>query len=442
MKRDGRRVPFEPHKISQALYAVTEELEQPNAFLASELAEGVLHFLPNETDPSRLTTAQVAELIVKVVRELGHPRIAQAFQARQERQASSTHKSGRAAVAVSVSPDESLPQIVQNCVRAFSLQAVYARDVAAAHEEGLLTLGGLDHPERLTAVVVDNAERQFRAGNWQLWNATPGQTLVFDSPEYALAQTEAAAWWKSLAAWLETTRRAALVHLNCARPPDWTLPTAQGPLFAADDSRAADAREQVRQTLLHCAHPQPLSLGARGAICPTIAWHVRAPSAAGVAKPEGVGRIVMDRANKPITLGSGLDRQRPAVLAEVELDLTRFLARPEIAGDGERFLDKLPTLVRMAVRAGVQKRNFLRRRSDAVPALGRTFLVDRARLLLVPRGLAMVETALQAGSGPSRVPLEFARRVADAIESAAQHESKTTSMEVVVGESTWSLESN
>ena len=36
-KRDGRLVPFEADKISRALFAATESLGQPNAFLAREL---------------------------------------------------------------------------------------------------------------------------------------------------------------------------------------------------------------------------------------------------------------------------------------------------------------------------------------------------------------------------------------------------------------------
>ena len=38
-KRDGRLVPFEPDKISRALFATSESLGRPDAFLARELAE-------------------------------------------------------------------------------------------------------------------------------------------------------------------------------------------------------------------------------------------------------------------------------------------------------------------------------------------------------------------------------------------------------------------
>jgi ribonucleoside-triphosphate reductase len=79
-KRDGRLVPFDADKISQALFAATEGLGRPDAFLVRELTDGVVHFLAAEADGTIPRTAQVADLIVKVVRELGQPALARAFQ--------------------------------------------------------------------------------------------------------------------------------------------------------------------------------------------------------------------------------------------------------------------------------------------------------------------------------------------------------------------------
>ena len=78
-KRDGTIVAFEPDKISRALFAASESLGQPDAFLARELADGVVHFLAAELDDATPSTQRIAEVVVKVVRELGQPAIAQAF---------------------------------------------------------------------------------------------------------------------------------------------------------------------------------------------------------------------------------------------------------------------------------------------------------------------------------------------------------------------------
>ena len=88
-KRDGRQEPFDADKISRALFAASESLQRPDAFLARELTDGVVHFLTEETDDAAPTTIQIAELVVKVVRELGQPALAAAF-AEYGRRAAST----------------------------------------------------------------------------------------------------------------------------------------------------------------------------------------------------------------------------------------------------------------------------------------------------------------------------------------------------------------
>src|SRR6266404_5405795 len=86
-KRDGQIVPFEADKISRALFAVTEALGRPDAFLARELADGVVHFLTEENSGAAPTTAEIAELVIKIVRELGQPALAEAFAAFGQRRA-------------------------------------------------------------------------------------------------------------------------------------------------------------------------------------------------------------------------------------------------------------------------------------------------------------------------------------------------------------------
>ena len=88
-KRDGRLVPFEADRISRALFAAAESLGRPDAFLARELTDSILHFLRTEACEATPTTAQIAELVVKVVRELGQPALAKAFAEAQTRKAES-----------------------------------------------------------------------------------------------------------------------------------------------------------------------------------------------------------------------------------------------------------------------------------------------------------------------------------------------------------------
>src|SRR3954470_9597168 len=81
-KRDGRLVPFEADRISRALFAASETAGRPDAFLARELADVVVHFLADETDGTTPTTEQVHEVVVKGLRELKQPALSATFEAR------------------------------------------------------------------------------------------------------------------------------------------------------------------------------------------------------------------------------------------------------------------------------------------------------------------------------------------------------------------------
>src|SRR5262249_36022979 len=151
---DGRLVPFDADAISHDLFAATESLGQPDAFLARELTDGIVHFLTVETEAGVPTTAQIVDIGVKVVRELGYPKLAHAFgqqSARRERRSgikvSATEKIrfGSAAkvqelLSGPVEPQALASTVGRDALRDFSLQCIYSRDIAAAHAAGLLVL--------------------------------------------------------------------------------------------------------------------------------------------------------------------------------------------------------------------------------------------------------------------------------------------------------------
>src|SRR5260370_34144560 len=128
-KRNGTLVRFDPDKISPALFAAAENLGQPNAFLARELADGVVHFLAAESAEQPPTTTQIAESVVKTVRELGHPALAQAFAdgariraRRHQPETMPAADSELARLLVPYSPSASQEELTAACNRAFALQ--------------------------------------------------------------------------------------------------------------------------------------------------------------------------------------------------------------------------------------------------------------------------------------------------------------------------------
>jgi hypothetical protein len=393
-KRDGRREPFDPDEICQSLFAASEALGEPNAFLARELTDAVVHFLSNDPSEPTPTTAQIAEHVVKVVRELGQPALAQVC-------AQATCKT----VAVTGSPpsvnfafsiDAAPDAVARRCLEAYSERAVFSRDLVAAQADGLLLLAGKDTPRALARCVVELPHGPAAATELPGLCAVAGQGLVVDGPEWLLPEepllrkvaVERLVQIPALA------RRPIVVNVNAAQPPAWARQRGAEPLFAAD----AVVNEPEVDPILDAMRIAPASELRWD-------WHVQArdfamteartrlQAAARLALDGAPVAFVFDRPRRPVALAEAIDRQHPAVLIEVGLNLEAFLRRPEIAGSSDAFRDKLPSLARMAVSAGAQKRKYLRRHAEA-SGLARGFLLDRARLAVVPLGLDRVVRSL------------------------------------------------
>ena len=151
-RRGGEKVAFDPDRICHSIFLATEALRQPNAFLARELTDGVLHFLAQEHGGGTPTTEQIAELVAKVLRELGQPSLALAFEQRRECEAEKAASGAEPAAkeAVSLPLDESTPErFMDQCRRLYSRHRVFSRDLMAAQDEGFLTMPGLEHPAEL-----------------------------------------------------------------------------------------------------------------------------------------------------------------------------------------------------------------------------------------------------------------------------------------------------
>ncbi|HZU34779.1 MAG TPA: ATP cone domain-containing protein [Gemmataceae bacterium] len=439
-KRDGQLVPFEADKISRALFAATEALGRPDAFLARELADGIVHFLCDENDDATPTTADIAELVIKVVRELGQPALAEAFAAfGQQRERGPRRKltPAREEVVLRFPRGEGLPRILAACARQYTLQSVYTRDLISAQENGLLTLTGHRFPEELEACVLNphTAPALLRGdlpSALQEVRSIAGGRIVLDGPEHFLAragqeaQEQVREFAHRLEAGLAEQRLTAVVNLNTATPPSWADDLAVGPLF--ENRRYAPAEGdlfRLAQSLFQVLAP------ARGV---RIDWHLGERD----FLPESNERrswlrhlieqalndarrlsFVFDRSRHAVRLAEGIDRQHPAVLLTVGLHLPRLVQLAGGDDDRERFLHKLGSLTRLALSAGVQKRAYLRSRergrasnSSDTPVVTSGFLLDRARLVVAPVGLDRVVTTFTGqGLSAGGESLDFGKQV-------------------------------
>jgi hypothetical protein len=429
-KRGGQVVPFEADKISRALFAAGEALGRPDAFLARELTDGVVHFLAEECEGGQPTTGQVADLVVKVVRELGQPALAEAFAAHAQRRSRAGRPASRPQVVLKLDPDLPLESFVPACWQAYTLQAVFARDLTAAHEAGLLVLGELQHPGQLAACVLSPPPQPGTSFTSVVESTARfvGRLLALDSPEYLLAVSPGltpAAFAAQLERGLEGTGLRAVVNLNCATPPSWAGAPAAGPLFAEQSS--PPSCEHLARIADELVEPLLALPGVR------IDWHLGERDLAADGPPrkrllrlvsramqgDSIG-FVFDRPRRPLALAEGMDRQHPAVLLSVGLDLPRLAEQPGIDGDAQLYLHKLGSLTRLALSAGVQKRAYLRRRERSHPPQGEQpsitsgFLLDRARLLAVPLELdGLVYSFLNKGLAAGGASLDLGRQVVE-----------------------------
>lgn len=427
-KRDGRLDPFDADRLCRSLFAATERLGRPDAFTARELTDGVLHFLADEADNRIATTAQVAETVVKVVRELGHPALAQAYAAGAQQKTKATVPPRTIAdvpyaVEVGTDPQARERRAAAAMMREFALREVFARELVSAHDEGLLTLAGLEAPLELSGWLMGPPGRTAAFEAIETARRIAGGFLAIDGPEHVLADAEAGAtpdsFLRELSLGLRATGLSAVVNLNGAAPPPWAGDLADGPLFAGQrptpsaERRAGIAAELRERLLKPDAAAPPIR----------VDWHlseadlmVEASAALMALVRRAVDgaplAFVFDRPRRPMLLGEGIDRQHPAALMTVGVHLPHLAAelerRQAARPDPGQFLDKLRSLARLALSAGVQKRNFLRRADRPWPA----FLLDRARLVVAPVGLEAVTRRLTGmGIGAGGAGLDFARRV-------------------------------
>ena len=442
-RSDGRLAPFEADRISGDLFAAGERVGQADAFLARELTDGILHFLDAETDDAIPTTAQIAELVVKVVRELGYPALATAFAQRSptvplpetaDRLPGPSVAEIDRLLALPAAPAHLARQLSRAALQEYSLRAVYSRDLAAAHASGLLHLGNLDCPAELAGLVLGAGDPGAEVPECR---ALVGDVVVLDSPEYALLAADLepdglTAYVRRLQQGLRTMDLRAVVNLNCATPPPELAERSAGPLFGPPRLLVdAEARAAAADGLLD---PLLATPGLR------VDWHLgehdlqpaQAARLQRVARRAADGAalaFVFDRPRRPVLLAEGLARGQTALLLSIGLHLPRLAKQPGVAGQPERFLHKLGSLVRLALSAATQKRDFLRRCTPGRPRLAEGFLLDRARLVLAPLDLeAVVRQFVGQGlcTGPG---ITFARQVLQRLREVLQLEGRRRYLE-------------
>ena len=79
-KRDGRIVPFDARKITQAIFKAARAVGGENYSLAEELTDEVIKYLQEQTLPGLIPTVEeMQDMVEKILIEKGHARTAKAY---------------------------------------------------------------------------------------------------------------------------------------------------------------------------------------------------------------------------------------------------------------------------------------------------------------------------------------------------------------------------
>jgi ATP cone domain len=461
-KRDGRLVPFETDKICHSLFVATESLGHPDPFMARELADGVLHFLSADVDGGIPTTAQVGDTVVKVIRELGQPELAQAYSHSRDRLEQTTDRLDHLGVFRSAKISEQVTvrlgplrsqleswsrsdrfpaSLIWNagkfCLAEYAAEVVYSRDVLAAQKDGWLTLGAPEASFELEAALCRVPPALTVASEVLSARHLAGRFVAISGLEQAATavgpsvENGAARFLEELRLGLAAAGLTAIVNLNT---PDQEVDVGShaGSLFA----RAGSAVERVDR--LSGAILEQASKEENGAV--RIVWHVRNRAFAGGNERQlhdPIRRVrhgapltfAFDRPGAPTFVGEGMDSDHPAVLLSVALHLPRLARERRHIAASTGILDRLGSLARLATSAARQKREFLRRHSSRRDLWSRGFLLDRARLVIIPVGLdAVVRESIGAGICKDSSAQKFGVQILERLWEALRVEGKSLNL--------------
>jgi hypothetical protein len=300
-----------------------------------------------------------------------------------------------------------------------------------AERDGLLQFFDREPAPRLDGIVLTPARGNVADGWIESIDSASEQAerfVAIDSPDFLpMTPSEATEWAREFAIAVMASRLRAVVNLNAALPPAWAM-NGPGPMTDSvmnDDSfRRQSVAFAIAESLFE-SHSDRIR----------VDWHLRDADFRSANK-DSLPRLaawviagrpltfVPDRPRRPITLAEGLDRYHPAVLAIVGVGLPALLKKSsENVSTAEKspdaFLSKLGSLVRLALAAGNARRSFLRQHAPV--AVTAEFLLDRARLMVVPIGLEEVLWSL-GGSMPSGEGLNTARNILLGLNAALQRD--------------------
>ena len=398
MKKDGRLVPFQEDHICKDLYETGVMLGKPDPFLARELADATSYFLASENPGATLKQEDIVIAVTRTVREFGYPDIAlkyPEFAYKAEFNPSSLE------LGTELFPSKNV-KTPQEFNRHKMLNSVLTPDLAAGIQEGWIQMEGITFPDGLLATswvkedwldMVLQSPKEFISNIKNL----AAKQIHFEGAEYlALEQPriDTKLLKNALSVMdvcLESSGVLGVLHLNFPSAPGWFGGLNYSPLFRPEIQTNREKSLNITRAFLDAwieVCPKRLKMhwhqvgDVDPALSSTFAYLAKNThnwAFSQVAKPQGN------------SLANKVDRN---VLDKISLRLDKLAKACMRKGILDKFGARLPSLVRLGISAGIQKRAFIRkieierRQNEEMKVnLGAGFLLEKARLIVVPKGL-------------------------------------------------------
>lgn len=177
-KRDGRDVPFDPNKITEAIYKAAQSVGGSDREMAMELTLDVLRLLKQKYNGNTCGVEEVQDMVEKVLIERGHAKTAKAYILyRSKRSRIREGKSelmdsvqdilvetSRDNANVSNSPAAKMLQIASAASKAYYLTRLIPETMSQAHLRGDIHIHDLDYYGKTLNCVQIPLGRLLRAG--------------------------------------------------------------------------------------------------------------------------------------------------------------------------------------------------------------------------------------------------------------------------------------
>ncbi|VBB06202.1 ribonucleoside-triphosphate reductase anaerobic [Lucifera butyrica] len=168
-KRDGREVPFDAGKITEAIFRAAQAVGGADKEMAMELTLDVLKYLKQSYNGGVVNVENVQDAVEKILIEQGHARTAKAYILHRDKRtrirdaksdimdavADILVETSRENANVSNSPSAKMLQIASAASKAYYLNRLIPEHIAAAHVKGDIHIHDLDfYGKTLTCVQI------------------------------------------------------------------------------------------------------------------------------------------------------------------------------------------------------------------------------------------------------------------------------------------------